>query len=170
MVVTTTSAAASRSRRSIGLVRVGERVEPLLLEAQHPGVHLLEEVLLGAEVVVERALGDARRLDDLLHGGAVVAVLREQAGGGGEQPLGDGRGAARVRRLGHRRHLSVVLARGALPPPCACRAVPVVPRRPAVHADPLLGRYARSRSSRLRIFPLVVLGSSVRISTSRGYL
>ena len=83
-----------------GLVGVREGVQALLLDAQHPRVHLVQEVVLGAEVVVERPLGDAGRLHDLLHRGAVVAPLREEPGGGGEQPLRDGR-AVTVRRPGH---------------------------------------------------------------------
>ena len=98
-------------------VGVRERVEPLLLEAQHPRVHLVQQVVLGAEVVVERALGDAGRLDDLLHGGAVVAALGEEPGGGGQQPLRDGRTVS-VRRPGHCRHLpsEVLLSPTGRPP------------------------------------------------------
>ncbi len=91
-----------------GCVGVREGVEPLLLEPQHPGVDLLEEVLLGTEVVVQRPLGDAGRLDDLLDRGAVVPLLGEEPGGGGQQPLGNG-STAPVRRLGHSRHLPSVL-------------------------------------------------------------
>jgi hypothetical protein len=69
------------------LVGVREGVQALLLEAQHARVHLVQEVVLGAEVVVERPLGDAGRLDDLLHRGAVVSPLGEEPGGGGQEPL-----------------------------------------------------------------------------------
>lgn len=95
--------------------RVGARegVQPLLLEAQHAGVHLVQQVLLGAEVVVEGPLGDPRRLDDLLHGGAGVTLLGEETGGGGQQSAGDGGGPVPVRRPGHvSPHLLVVRSAG----------------------------------------------------------
>ncbi|KIX79532.1 hypothetical protein SF12_04525 [Streptomyces sp. MBRL 601] len=87
-----------------GLLGARVHVEAFLLESQQPGVDLLEEVLLGAEVVVEGALGDAGRLHDLLDGGPVVPLVGEEAGGGGQQPPGYGRAVAlRVsgRVLGH---------------------------------------------------------------------
>jgi hypothetical protein len=87
--------------RRVGL---GEGVEPLLLYTQHARVHLVQQVVLGAEVVVQRPLGDTGRLDDLLDRGPVVAALGEEPGGGCQQPPRDGR-AVPVRRSGHCRHL-----------------------------------------------------------------
>ena len=159
MVVTTTSAAARPQPLLHRRVGVGEGVEPLLLEAQHPGVDLVQQVVLGAEVVVEGALGDARRLDDLLDRGAVVALLGEEPGGGGQQPLGYGR-AVPVRRPGHCRHLPSVPCRSVLGSP-----PPVTPRVVRTARPPTAGRPAPVRSSRRRILPLVVFGSSGRIST-----
>ena len=100
MVVTTTSAAASRSRCSTGASASAKASSRSCWSAQQPAVDLVQQIVLGAEVVVERALGDACRLDDLLHRGAVVAALGEEPGGGGQQPLGHGRAVPdRFRRL-----------------------------------------------------------------------
>lgn len=70
-----------------GCAGIGHRVEPLLLEPQHARVHLVQQIVLGPEVVVQRALGDTGRLDDLLDRGPVVAALGEQPGRDGQQPL-----------------------------------------------------------------------------------
>ena len=146
MVVTTTSAAAPRSRFSTGSSASAKASRRSCWSAQHARVDLVQQVVLGAEVVVQRPLGDAGRLDDLLHRGAVVALLGEEPGGGGQQPLRDG-GPVAVRRPGHCRHLPSRASGSAVWPSCV-----------------------RERSSRRRIFPLVVFGRSGRISTSRGYL
>ncbi len=56
----------------------GDLLENLLLQPLHD---LGEQVLLVAELVVQRAAGNARRLHDLLGGHAGVAALAEQAPG-----------------------------------------------------------------------------------------
>ena len=74
-----------------GEVGVGRgQLRQLLLAALEGGD---EEVLLGREVVVEQALGDAGGAGDLLDRDLVVGALGEQAGAGGEQLLAPGVGA-----------------------------------------------------------------------------
>jgi hypothetical protein len=52
------------------------------MEAVRSDEHrLVEELLLARDVRVERALLDAERLRDVADGRAVIALLREEAGG-----------------------------------------------------------------------------------------
>nr|WP_305070513.1 hypothetical protein [Micromonospora sp. 4G55] len=69
------------------LVAGHDGLQALALHAQQPLVDLLEQVVLGGEVVVHRALGDPGGLDDLLDRGLLEALLREQPGGDRQQPL-----------------------------------------------------------------------------------
>ena len=52
------------------------------LGLEHHADHLLQHLLLALEVVIIRTLGDARRLDDLVHAGVLIAP-------GNEHPVGD---------------------------------------------------------------------------------
>jgi hypothetical protein len=67
-------------------VRRGHALQLAGLLTQDAGVDLVEQVVLRAEVVVHRALGDARRLDDLLDRRAVEALLGEELRGVLQQP------------------------------------------------------------------------------------
>jgi len=76
----------------VGHVR-GHHLEEVLTEGE-------EDVLLRGVVEIERALRDARLLDDLGHRGALVALLPEHLAGGGEElvlPLGPLAGGRRPR-------------------------------------------------------------------------
>ncbi len=53
-------------------------IEVLALQREQPVVDVEEQVVLRGEVVVERALRDARGGHDLLHAGLCVALLREE--------------------------------------------------------------------------------------------
>src|SRR5690606_7755940 len=79
-------------------------VEVGQLLVQQPAVDLVEQVFLGAKVVVEGALGHARADDDLADRGRVVAALREQVQGGRQDPAADrrvGRTPAATRGYDH---------------------------------------------------------------------
>jgi hypothetical protein len=58
---------------------VRNRVEPRVERASAFGHRLVEQVLLRADVGVERALLDAHRVGEVAYRGAVVALLREEA-------------------------------------------------------------------------------------------
>jgi hypothetical protein len=64
-------------------------VEVRLLKRQHPLVDREEQVVLGFEVVVHRALGDAGRIDDLLDAGLGVSLRGEELHGGMGHVFGD---------------------------------------------------------------------------------
>src|SRR5918997_334626 len=66
-----------------------DAVQVRLLEREHAVVDREQQVVLGLEVVVHGALGDARGLDDLLHARGGVALGGEQVEGGGRDPVGD---------------------------------------------------------------------------------
>jgi hypothetical protein len=60
---------------------VGDRVKRLVKRARALAHRLVEQVLLGVDVRVERALLDAEGLGELADRRAVVAPLREEADG-----------------------------------------------------------------------------------------
>jgi hypothetical protein len=78
---------AALGRRIIGQHRQQVRVEilqRLLIQRQH-------QLCLGREVVVQAAVARLRAHAHLLHGGGVVALRKEEIGGGVEQRVAGGR-------------------------------------------------------------------------------
>ena len=69
-----------------GTARLGEQLRGALERALR---ELLDQVLLGREVVVERLLGDVGGLGDLERGGGREALAPEQPGRGLDDPLVD---------------------------------------------------------------------------------